>query len=113
MRYLEIYNSKKTYYSPAYEEFTPEHVMSHYAIVNIGTCIIETNVSGKMFYSVELIENMRDRLGIDESLTDEEAVKAMETIINTVVEPEPTAEERIASALEFQNLTSLSDVTTD
>ena len=49
---------------------------------------------------------------IDASLSESEALAKIEEIINT--EPEvdttPSAEERIAAALEYQNLTSMEDV---
>ena len=42
---------------------------------------------------------------------DKDIREKIEEIVNTPApEPEPSAEERIASALEFQNLTSLEDV---
>jgi hypothetical protein len=107
-RNLEIYNPTKTYYSPVNEIFTPEHVMSHYAIVNAGTCVIETNSTGKMFYAVELMEVARDRMNIANTLTDEEALVVMKEILNAPQPiPEPSPEERMASAMEFQNLLAL------
>ena len=54
---------------------------------------------------------MRGVYGVDSSLTEDEAIAKIEEIINTPApEAEPTAEERIASALEFQNMINLPDV---
>ena len=55
---------------------------------------------------------MRYQYGIDKSLTEEEAIAAIQEILNTVpeeVEPEPTTDERIAAALEYQVMASLPD----
>ena len=50
-------------------------------------------------------------MGIDSSLTEEEAIAAIEKIVNTETEvsTEATAEERIAAALEYQVMASLPD----
>ena len=50
---------------------------------------------------------------IDQSLSTEEKIAKIEEIINTVPEPDtaPTAEERIAAALEYQVMASLPDDT--
>ena len=45
--------------------------------------------------------------GVDSTLTEAEAIAAIETIINTVPESEPSADERIAAALEYQNLLTM------
>ena len=45
------------------------------------------------------------------TLSEEEAIAALEVIVNTPPpEPEPTADERIAAALEFQNILGLDNV---
>ena len=53
---------------------------------------------------------MRGIYNIDSTLTEEEAIAKIEEIINTEPEQEASAEERIASALEYQNLMSMEDV---
>lgn len=106
--YFEIYNPEKTYLSYADEAFTPEHVQTHYATVNFGTCIVQTDKSHVRFGYINLLSDERDRWDIDDSLTDEEAVAEIERLANLPApEPEPTAEERMAAALEFQNILAM------
>ena len=51
---------------------------------------------------------MRNFHGIDPALSDAEALVAMEAKVNAPAQDsEPSAEERIAAALEFQNLMNL------
>ncbi len=59
---------------------------------------------------------MRSRYSIGASLSDEEAIVAIEAELNkepvaTEGEVLPSAEERIAAALEYQNLLAMEDVT--
>jgi hypothetical protein len=115
-RYLTVYDSSKNYLYPSKEIATPELVSQHYPLVNMGIkCVIETDSTGLMFYtSPESLDVLRGIHEIDESLTDEDALTAIEEILNTPeeVNTEPTAEERIAAALEYQNLLSTIDTTT-
>jgi hypothetical protein len=110
---LEIYDGNKTYMFPNLSLATPEVVMAQYAAVNFAPCVIMTDSAGEMFCSIEPLNAMRSRLGVDESLSVDEALVIMEEIINTPPVPmnsDPTPEERIAAALEFQNVSTLSDV---
>lgn len=110
-RKLEIYNHEKTYLFPNMCVATPEEVAKNYSAVNIPslTTVIETDESGIMFYTApEPISVLKSRHGVNQSLSDEEAIAAIEEILNAPQpDPEPTAEERIAAALEFQNLLSM------
>lgn len=108
-RYFELYNKNKTYYSPIGEEFTPEVVALKYPIVNSGLpVVIETDSSRVLFGGYGLLSQYKSFYGIDESLSDTEAIKEIERVANLPPpEPEPTAEERIAAALEFQNILML------
>lgn len=111
-RYLEVYNNEKTYLFPTMQPATPEIVALQYAVVNMDmVCVIETDVSKIMFYSTpEPINLVAERHDINPShyYDDETLLKAIENKMNEPQpEPEPSAEERIASAMEFQNLMSL------
>ena len=47
-------------------------------------------------------------MGIDPALTEAEAISKIEELRNAPApEPDPTAEERIAAALEYQNLVNM------
>lgn len=104
---LVIYDGTETYMYPNGALATPEVVKRDYPAVDVFPHVIEVN--GNVLQAIQELNAMRNIHGIDESLSNEEAVLAMQTIVNTpreVVE-ELTPEERIASAMEFQNLLAL------
>jgi hypothetical protein len=50
--------------------------------------------------------------GIDKTLSEADAITAIETIMNALTpEPAPDTNERIAAAMEFQNLMMMEDAT--
>lgn len=105
---LEIYDPKKSYITPSLNVISPEEVQATYPAVNVSKCVITTDVDTVMMYAIEPFSAMTQRLNVDASLyeTDEEVLQAMEEILNAPpeVNDEPLVEERIASALEYQNL---------
>ncbi len=108
---LEIYNYEKTYLFPNMCIATPEEVAKTYTAVNIPNvaCVIETDESRTMFFTApEPIAVLKARYDVNQSLSDEEALIAIEEILNAPQPiPEPTAEERIAAAMEYQNILSM------
>lgn len=106
MKYFEFYDNTKTYYSPIGEVYSPEVVGMTYAIVNSGLpVVIDTDKSHMLFGGYGLLSQYRDTYDIDDELTNEEALAEIERIANLPQpKPEPTPEERIASAMEYQNL---------
>lgn len=111
MKYLEFYNREKTYYYPSNEMATPDRVAMDFAIVNSGLkLVIETDEDRIYFYTAPVtLKVLANRVGIDiAGLSDEEALQAIEDKMNEPLpDPEPTAEDRIAAALEYQNLLSM------
>ena len=109
-RYLTLYDNTKTYVTPDMNQAPPSMVAEKYSVVNIGvSCVIETDESGIMLYTAPApISVMRSNYSIEQTLTDEEAIRAIEEILNAP-EPdqEPSANDRIAAALEYQNLLSM------
>lgn len=89
---------------------TPEKMLEQFPAVLTFAHIIETDEAGEVCFAVQNLNAMRSLYGVDASLTEEEAIVKIEEIINTEPEYEPSAEERIASALEYQNLMSMEDV---
>lgn len=105
---LELFNGTKTYVAPNGDLFTPEVMSMKYASINDFKYIITTDDDGEVCYAVELFSAVKNLHRIDPSLTDEQAIIKLEEILNTPrKEPEPTTEERIAAALEYQNLLSM------
>nr|DAN38389.1 MAG TPA: hypothetical protein [Caudoviricetes sp.] len=62
-------------------------------------------------FALQNLSAMRTFYNIDKSLSEDEAIAKIQEIVNTPTpEPEPSAEERMAAAMEFQNMMMLSDV---
>lgn len=109
---LEKYTGKKTYMFPNGEIATKEAVISHYPAVEMFTFVVGTDTSGQVMHSLDNLSSLRDVHGIDPSLSDDEAIAAIEEKLNAPVEEttEVSAEERIAAALEAQVMMSMPDV---
>lgn len=108
MKVIEKYTGTKTYMFPNGAIATPEVMEQNYPAITTFTHIIETDEMGEVCFAVQNLSAMRGFYGIDSSLTEAEAIAAIQEIINTPEsEPEPSAEERIAAALEYQNLASM------
>jgi hypothetical protein len=108
-KYVEIYDNTKTYIFPSLAMATPDVVGMNYAVVNSGhDVVIETDESHTMLYAIDLLSAMKSRLGVAADLSVEDSLVALESILNAPIPaPEPTADERIAAALEFQNLLNM------
>lgn len=115
MHILEIYKADKTYMYPSGKLATPERLTADYPAVKVFPHVIETDENGQVCFAINNLSAMRSRYEIDSALSNEEAVAAMQEIMNTPVEvvEEVTAEERIAAALELQNLMAMEDATAE
>ena len=82
-------------------------IAEDFPAVNVFTHIIETDENEQVCFAVQNLSAMRTHYNIDKTLTEDEAIQAIEDIMNTPPEDIPSAEERIASAMEYQNLMSL------
>jgi len=107
MKHLEKYTDTKTYMFPNGALATPAIVAAKYPAAAVFAHIVETDDSGEVMFALQNLSAMRSLHGIDSVLTEAEAIAAIETIINTVPEQEASAEERIAAALEYQNLLTM------
>ena len=105
---IEKYTGTKTYMYPNGALATPEVMKQDFSAIEAFTHIIETDEAGQVCFAVQNLAAVRSQLGIDASLTEEEAIAAIEELRNAPVpEAEPSAEERIAAALEYQNLLTM------
>lgn len=102
---LERYTGEKIYMYPNGAVATPDRVKSDYPAVEYFPHVIEVN--GNTLSAIYEIGAIRQYYNIDETLTDDEAILAIQDIRNAPAEVVITAEERIASALEYQNLMSI------
>lgn len=104
---LEIYTGNKNYMAPAGTIYTPELLEKDFPALKVFPHIIQTDSKGQVCFAVLNLAATRDQYDIDPSLTDAKAVKLIEEKMNTPVEETPSAEERIAAALEYQNVLSM------
>lgn len=112
---LEKYNPKKTYIFNTGQLATPEVVQAEYPACMITTFIVGTDEAGEVFGSFDSLNKIRTMYNIDPALTEDEAIQAIEDIMNTPpvekeVDTTPSPEERIAAALEYQNLMAMEDI---
>lgn len=108
MRILELYTGTKTYMFPNGAIATPEVILNQFPAILAFKHVIETDGSGEVCFAVQNLSAMRDVYNIDKSLNAKDAIVTLQVAINTPTpEPEPTAEERIAAAMEYQNLLTL------
>lgn len=100
MKVLEFYDGTKTYMYPNMKLATPEVVLADFPAILTFKHVIETDENGQVLFAVENFSAMRSRYNIDKTLDDDEALEAIQEIINA--EPEPVLDDntRIADALE-------------
>ena len=105
---IEKFQGNRTYMYPNGALATAETIKKDFPAVEAFTHIIETDEAGQVCFAVQNLAAVRSQMGIDPSLTEDEAISKIEEIRNTPApEPDPTAEERIAAALEYQNLVNM------
>lgn len=110
MKILKKYDPTKTYMFPSGTIATPEVVKQKYPATAVFTHLIETDESDQVLFALQNLAAMRTMYDIDPTLTEDEAIAAISDILNAPQpEPGPSAEERIAAALEYQNLTNMED----
>ena len=104
---LEKFDGTKTYMFPNGEVATPERIRADFPAVDMFAHILEIN--GDVCQGVMNLNAMRNIHTVDDGLNEGEAILAIEQEINypTVIPQEPSPEERMASAMEFQNILAL------
>ena len=106
MKKLEKWTGTKTYMYPNGEIATPERINADFPAGLTFTHVIETDHRGQVCFAFMNLSSLEDQYGIEEELTDDESIALIEAKMNEpqVIDTTPTSEERIASALEYQNL---------
>lgn len=111
MKKIIKYDGTKTFMYPNGALATKERILQDFPAALTFAHIIETDEAEEVCFAVQNLSAMRGIYNIDKTLTEEEAILAIQEIVNTPEpEPEVSAEERIASALEYQNLMSMEDL---
>lgn len=111
MRY-QIWNKTEDIYTPSGERFTAEEWKGRYPWINIPAAkmIITTGlINGGTAMEFEATKQayLQQGAAITDDMSDEEVLAAIEYFEDHPPQPEPSAEERIAAAMEFQNAMSL------
>ena len=105
---IEKYNGTKTYMFPNGELATPEKVREKFPAVTSFTHIVETDEAGQVLFAIQNLAAIKSQMGIDANLSEEESIRKIEEIRNAPApEPEVSPEERIAAALEFNNVLNM------
>ncbi len=99
---LKKFDNKTTYMYPNGTVATPERILGDFPAIEHFAHVLE--ISGDVCQAVLNLNALRQMHNVDPMLEEDEAIRVIEDILNTPVEPEPTAEERIAAALEYQNM---------
>lgn len=99
---FEFYNGEKIYMTAKATLVSPEYIAEKYPAVNVFKHVVETDSHGEVMFALENFSAMRDRYNIDDTLSDDEALTAIQNIINTPKEVVEVVsdETRIADALE-------------
>lgn len=111
MKY-KIWNKTDSLITPAGTVLTPEQVFERYPASNvegIKFVICNAPISMGVFMEFEQTKMHYAQLGVifNDNMTDQEVLDAITFFEENPLEAEPTAEERIAAALEFQNLSNM------
>ena len=105
---IEKFQGNKTYMYPNGALATSETIKKDFPAVETFTHIIETDEAGQVCFAVQNLAAVRSQMNIDSALSEDEDIAKIEELRNAPdPEPEPTAEERIAAALEYQNLINM------
>ena len=110
-----IWDKKSNVITPSGSVFTPEQWIKKFPVAgleNITVVCAAGEINGGFFGTLGQMKQQYENMGADfsEASTDEavlEVIEAFEDEQNKPKEQDPTAEERIAAALEYQNLLSL------
>ena len=106
---VKIYDGKTRMF-PTKKIVTSEVFYDKYPAAREFTFVIVTDDSDQIISQVEPLNAMKARYNVPQDTPDYEAVIAIQEAMNTPPEPvavEPSAEERIAASLEYQNLLSM------
>lgn len=115
MKIIEKYTGEKTYMFPNGAIATPEAVLAQFPACLTFTHIVETDEEGQTLWALQNLAAMKSIYNIDASTSEEDAIAQIQEIVNTVpeVDTSATAEERIAAALEYQNVLAMAQLNSE
>ena len=111
MYIVEKYTGEKIYMAPNGAIYDKATVLRDFPAALTFAHIVTTDEAGEVMFAMQNLSAMRTQYRIDSSLSEAEAITAIQDILNTPAKEntDPTAEERIAAALEYQVMASLPD----
>lgn len=116
MKRYAIWNKKDLVLTPSGEIFTAEEWIKRYPIAGLEKITVicsQGEINGAFFGTLGNMINIYESQGCDfsECTTDQEKLDAIEAFEDAMNAPstEPTTDERIAAALEYQVMASLPD----
>lgn len=120
MKRYAIWDKQSPIITPIGEVFTPDQWIQRYPVAGVSSITVVCGageINGSFFGTLGQMVQMYENQGADFSAceTDEdklEVIEAFEDAMNTL-STEPTTDERIAAALEYQVMSSLPDDTTE
>lgn len=112
MTKYKIWDKQENLVTPSMKVFTPQEIFSQYPASRLNGfkfIVCDSPISMGVFMEFETTKAQYKQLGADiqEGMTDQEVLDAITAFEETPQLSEPTAEERIAAALEFQTMMSL------
>ena len=120
MKRYAIWNKTDPIITPIGEVLTAEQWIARYPVAGVGSITIVCaagEINGAFFGTLGQMVQMYTAQGCDfsECATDEEKLEAIEAFEDAMNAPntEPSTDERIAAALEYQVMASLPDDTTE
>ena len=118
MARYQFWDKTSDLYTPNGARFTAAEymAMNSWAKIPGVKCVISTGpINCAVFMEFGALRDMCVQQGMEipEGASDEEILALIEAWETRVVETAPTAEERIAAALEYQNISSMPDATTE
>ena len=106
-----IWDKQTTIITPIFEVLTPEQWMERYPVAAIPTITVVCGageINGSFFGTLGQMVQMYEAQGADFSacVSDEDKLQVIEDFEDAMNAPstDPSAEERIAAALEYQNM---------
>lgn len=111
MKY-KIWNRTDNLITPIGEILTPQDVIDRYPMAGIPDMkfiVCDAPISMGVFMEFEQTKAMYEQQGVEftEEMTDQDILDAISYFEENPPEPEPSPEERMAAAMEFQNLLNL------
>lgn len=111
MKY-KIWDKQETLVTPIGEVLTAEQVIARYPMAglpNFKFIICDAPISLGVFMEYEQAKQAYKQMGvpITDDMTEQEVLDAISYWEENPPEPEPSPEERMAAAMEFQNLLAL------